>query len=57
MPLTEYLITTQPLPPCVVASVVLPIPPTPTPVAHVGALEDASPLIAPPGDVPLPALV
>jgi hypothetical protein len=38
-PLTEYLITTQPLPPRVVASVVLPIPPTPTPVAHEG--EDA----------------
>jgi hypothetical protein len=42
MPLTEYLITTQPLPPRVVASVVLPIPPAPTPVAHVGDVATAA---------------
>jgi hypothetical protein len=46
MPLTEYLITTQPLPPCVVASVVLPIPPTPTPVAHVGDVATAAKVFA-----------
>ena len=41
-PLTEYLITTQPLPPRVVASVVLPIPPTPTPVVHAGDVATAA---------------
>jgi hypothetical protein len=38
-PLTEYLMTTHPFPPRVVARVELPGPPTPTPVAHEG--EDA----------------
>ena len=45
-PLTEYLITTQPLPPRVVASVVLPIPPTPTPVAHAGDVATAANVLA-----------
>jgi hypothetical protein len=35
-PLTEYLMTTHPFPPRVVARVALLGPPTPTPVAHEG---------------------
>ena len=57
MPETVNLMTAQPFPALVDANVPLAAPPLPAPLRQEGALDEARPLITPPGDVPLPALV
>jgi hypothetical protein len=57
MPETENLITAQPFPALVNDKVPLAAAPLPAPLRQEGALDEARPLITPPGDVPLPAFV